>query len=223
MTSENTDRPAESSASSQESASAQEHALRLSRRNLLIAGATAAASPAFAPGSVTPAQAQAPATPPQRFQYPSNREALSAARAKALESLLIEKGVITGKSVDNVLSFFETQMGPFNGAKVVARAWVDPAFKQRLGEDTPGAIATLDLPKGMVDAEFDMIWRQVEAELKREGATADTCRSRYCSRSATTGSTAAALRAGSTEARRATAPRSADTESATRGSRGRTL
>jgi nitrile hydratase len=70
-----------------------------------------------------------------------------------LESLLIEKGVITGQSVDSVLSFFETQMGPFNGAKVVARAWLDPAFKQRLGEDTPAAIATLDLPKGMAGAE----------------------------------------------------------------------
>ena len=75
--------------------------MRFSRRNLLIAGATAAAGPAFAPGSITPAQAQAqaqaqaPATLPQRFQYPPNREALSAARAKALESLLIEKGVIT--------------------------------------------------------------------------------------------------------------------------------
>ena len=150
MSSETTDR---SAASPQELASAQENALRFSRRNLLIAGATAAASPAFAPGSVAPAQAQAPATPPQRFEYPPNREALSAARAKALESLLIEKGVITGQSVDSVLSFFETQMGPFNGAKVVARAWLDPAFKQRLGEDTPAAIATLDLPKGMAGAE----------------------------------------------------------------------
>src|SRR4051812_27852079 len=113
MTSETSDRSAESVER------AQEHALPLSRRNLLIAGATAAASPAFGPGAVTPAQAQAPAMPPQRFQYPPNREALSAARAKALESLLIEKGVITGQSVDSVLSFFETQMGPFNGAKVV--------------------------------------------------------------------------------------------------------
>jgi nitrile hydratase subunit alpha len=152
MSSETTDRSAEG-LTSEGLASAQENALRFSRRNLLIAGATAAASPAFAPGSVTPAQAQAPATPPQRFEYPPNREALSAARAKALESLLIEKGVITGQSVDSVLSFFETQMGPFNGAKVVARAWLDPAFKQRLGEDTPAAIATLDLPKGMAGAE----------------------------------------------------------------------
>jgi nitrile hydratase subunit alpha len=147
MTSETTDRSSEGSASSQE------NALRFSRRNLLIAGATAAASPAFGPGAVAPAQAQAPAAPPQRFQYPPNREALSAARAKALESLLIEKGIITDKSVDSVLSFFETQMGPFNGAKVVARAWVDPAFKQRLADDTPGAIAMIDLPKGMAGAE----------------------------------------------------------------------
>jgi nitrile hydratase subunit alpha len=147
MTSETTDRSSEGSASSQE------NALRFSRRNLLIAGATAAASPAFGPGAVAPAQAQAPAVPPQRFQYPPNREALSAARAKALESLLIEKGIITDKSVDSVLSFFETQMGPFNGAKVVARAWVDPAFKQRLADDTPGAIAMIDLPKGMAGAE----------------------------------------------------------------------
>lgn len=127
---------------------------RLSRRNLLLASATAAAAaaPAFVGGArVQPAQAQAAL--PQRFSYPPNREALSAARAAALESLLIEKGIITGNSVDNVLSFFETQMGPFNGAKIVARAWLDPAFKQRLEADTPAAIASLDLPKGMAGAE----------------------------------------------------------------------
>ncbi|HLQ92981.1 MAG TPA: nitrile hydratase subunit alpha [Xanthobacteraceae bacterium] len=90
---------------------------------------------------------------PQRFAFPPNRETLNAARAMALESLLIEKGIITDKSVDGVLAFFETQMGPFNGAKVVARAWVDPAFKQRLGDDTPAAIASLNLPKGMAGAE----------------------------------------------------------------------
>jgi nitrile hydratase len=44
-------------------------------------------------------------------------------------------------------------MGPFNGAKIVARAWVDPAFKQLLADDTPAAIARLDLPKGMAGAE----------------------------------------------------------------------
>jgi len=88
-----------------------------------------------------------------RFHYPEDREARSAARAKALEALLIEKGVISASTVDTVLSFFETRMGPFNGAKVVAHAWVDPAFKERLVADTPKAIAELDLPEGMAGAE----------------------------------------------------------------------
>ena len=120
---------------------------RFSRRNLLLASTAAAAAPAFGGALVEPAQAQ------QRFEYPADREARSAARALALEALLIEKGIITSDTVDKVLSFFETQMGPFNGAKVVARAWVDPAFKQALVDDTPAAIAKLDLPKGMAGAE----------------------------------------------------------------------
>jgi nitrile hydratase len=88
-----------------------------------------------------------------RFHYRHDREAYSAARVKALEALLIKKGVITDKTVDTVLDFFETKMGPFNGAKIVARAWVDPAFKDRLVADTPKAIAELQLPEGMAGAE----------------------------------------------------------------------
>lgn len=87
------------------------------------------------------------------FQYEDDREASSAAKVRALEALLIEKGVIGSDSVDAVLQHFETVAGPFNGAKIVARAWVDPAFKQRLVEDTPKAIAELDLPAGMAGAE----------------------------------------------------------------------
>ena len=89
----------------------------------------------------------------ERFKFPADREARNAARAKALESLLIEKGVITGETVDKVLDVFETKMGPFNGARLVARAWVDPAFKERLVADTPAAIAELDFPEGMAGAE----------------------------------------------------------------------
>lgn len=88
-----------------------------------------------------------------RFHYREDREARSAARVRALEALLIRKGVLTSKSVDTVLDFFETQMGPFNGAKIVARAWIDPAFKDRLVADTPKAIAELNLPDGMAGAE----------------------------------------------------------------------
>ena len=88
-----------------------------------------------------------------RFKYRDDREGYSAARVRALEALLIKKGIITDKTVDTVLEFFQTRMGPFNGAKIVARAWIDPAFKARLVADTPKAIAELDLPAGMAGAE----------------------------------------------------------------------
>jgi nitrile hydratase subunit alpha len=123
---------------------------RFSRRNLLLATSAVAAAPAIGGAGVEAAQAEQTS---ERFVYPADREAHNAAKALALESLLIEKGIITGSTVNTVLSFFETQMGPFNGAKVVARAWVDPAFKQALVDDTPAAIAKLDLPKGMAGAE----------------------------------------------------------------------
>ncbi|WP_413711701.1 nitrile hydratase subunit alpha [Rhizobium sp. Rhizsp82] len=88
-----------------------------------------------------------------RFEYRADREAYSAARVRALEALLIKKGVITANTVDTVLDYFETKMGPFNGAKIVARAWVDPSFRDRLVADTPKAIAELNLPEGMAGAE----------------------------------------------------------------------
>jgi nitrile hydratase len=82
-----------------------------------------------------------------------DREEYNAARVRALESLLIEKGVITADTVDKVIEFFERDMGPFNGAKIVAKAWVDPAFKTRLLADTPAAIAEMNFPRGMAGAE----------------------------------------------------------------------
>jgi nitrile hydratase len=87
------------------------------------------------------------------FHFDKDREASSAAKVRALEALLIEKGVLGSDSVDAVLQHFETMAGPFNGAKIVARAWVDPEYKKRLIADTPRAIAELDLPAGMTGAE----------------------------------------------------------------------
>ena len=87
------------------------------------------------------------------FQYEPDRETLSAAKVKALESLLIEKGIITGKTVDTVLEHFETKMGPFNGAKLVAKAWVDPNFKTRLLADCNAACEEMGFPNGMSGAE----------------------------------------------------------------------
>ncbi|EGL84005.1 nitrile hydratase, alpha subunit [Caldalkalibacillus thermarum TA2.A1] len=62
-------------------------------------------------------------------------ESFWSARAKALESLLIEKGILSSDAIDRVVQHYEHELGPMNGAKVVAKAWTDPAFKQRLLED----------------------------------------------------------------------------------------
>lgn len=91
------------------------------------------------------------------FHYAPDREEASAARVRALEALLIDKGVITGTTVDKVLGYFESEMTPLNGAKIVARAWVDPDFAARVVDDTPAAIAELDLPEGMTGAEGEHI------------------------------------------------------------------
>lgn len=91
------------------------------------------------------------------FKYDTDRELYSAAKVRALEALLIEKGIISDKTVDKVLGFFETEMGPFNGAKIVARAWVDEGFKKRLLEDATAAIDEMKLPKGMSGAEGEHI------------------------------------------------------------------
>jgi nitrile hydratase len=87
------------------------------------------------------------------FKYKDDREAASAAKVRALEALLIKKGVLGSDSVDTVLQHFETVAGPFNGARIVARAWTDAGFKQRLLDDTPAAIASLGFPVGMDGAE----------------------------------------------------------------------
>ena len=64
-------------------------------------------------------------------------------RVKALESLLVEKGLVNPQTLDRLIDTFETRLGPRNGARVVARAWVDPAYRQRLREDASAAIAEL--------------------------------------------------------------------------------
>jgi nitrile hydratase len=88
-----------------------------------------------------------------QFQYPEDREESSAAKVAALESLLIAKGVITAQTVDKVLSYFESEMTPLNGRKIVVKAWTDPEFAAKVVDDTPAAIAELDLPDGMAGAE----------------------------------------------------------------------
>jgi nitrile hydratase subunit alpha len=64
-------------------------------------------------------------------------------RARALEGLLIEKGMVTPEFIDRVVETFSNDFGPMNGAKVVARAWMDPDYKHRLLADATPAIAEL--------------------------------------------------------------------------------
>lgn len=67
----------------------------------------------------------------------------AALRTKALESLLIEKGILTTDVLDAVVQTYEHDIGPMNGAKVVAQAWTDAAYKARLLENGTAAIAEL--------------------------------------------------------------------------------
>ena len=71
-------------------------------------------------------------------------------RAEALESLLVEKGLIDSELVDDVVARYNDRVGPLNGARVVARAWRDSAFKQRLLNDGTDAIAEYDFEGGEV-------------------------------------------------------------------------
>lgn len=72
-------------------------------------------------------------------------------RVKALESLLTEKGLVDAAALDVLIDTYENKVGPRNGAKVVARAWVDDAYKKRLLDDATSAIA-----------EFGFMGRQSE-------------------------------------------------------------
>jgi nitrile hydratase len=65
------------------------------------------------------------------------------ARVAAIESILVEKGILDIVAVDAIVAHFEDSLGPMNGANVVARAWTDPAYKERLLADGTAAIKEL--------------------------------------------------------------------------------
>ncbi len=67
----------------------------------------------------------------------------TALRVKALESLLAEKGLVDPAALDAIVETYEKKIGPRNGARVVARAWTDPAYKSRLLSDATATIAEL--------------------------------------------------------------------------------
>jgi nitrile hydratase len=76
-------------------------------------------------------------------RHTTKPEPEAAIRVRALEAILTEKGLIDPKAIDALVDTYEHKIGPRNGAKVVAKAWVDPAFKQRLLTDATAAIKEL--------------------------------------------------------------------------------
>ena len=77
------------------------------------------------------------------FHDHDNRYTDMQARVRALETVLVEKGLIDPKAVDAIVETYETKIGPKNGARVVAKAWSDPAFADWLKADATAAIASL--------------------------------------------------------------------------------
>ena len=72
------------------------------------------------------------------------------ARIAAIEAVLVEKGVLDVDAVDQIVAHFEDNLGPMNGAKVIARAWTDSGYRTRLLADGTAAIAELGIggPEG---------------------------------------------------------------------------
>src|SRR6202047_511954 len=99
-------------------------------------------------GSAAPAASIAQGSSEMDDQQPDHQHQLVPSdmtlRVKALESLLVEKGLVDPAALDALVDTYEHKVGPRNGARVVARAWVDPAYKKRLMANATAAIAELD-------------------------------------------------------------------------------
>ncbi len=85
----------------------------------------------------------APPSPYHRSDRSSEHNTELAERVAKLESLLTAKGLVDKNALDKIVDIYEHDLGPMNGAKVVAHAWVDPAYKRRLLENATSAIAEL--------------------------------------------------------------------------------
>src|ERR1700685_722917 len=107
------------------------------RREILTAALTAAGA-AATPG-IAGAQEHAQDHDHDHQAVPSD----PALRVKALESLLVAKGLVDRAALDALVDAYEHKVGPRNGARVVARAWVDGAYKQRLLANGRAAVAEL--------------------------------------------------------------------------------
>ncbi len=108
--------------------------METTRRDFLTAAAMAAGGAA---GNLAHAEGHEHTHEHEHQAVPSD----FALRTKSLESLLVEKGLVDRAALDELVDAYEHKIGPRNGARVIARAWVDPAYKKRLLEDATTAIA----------------------------------------------------------------------------------
>jgi nitrile hydratase subunit alpha len=111
--------------------------MKPTRRDFLTTAATAAG--AAATGQLAKADDHEHSHGHSHQVVPSDM----ALRVKSLESLLVEKGLVDRAALDALIDTYEHKVGPRNGAQIVARAWVDPAYKQRLLSDADKAIGEL--------------------------------------------------------------------------------
>ena len=79
----------------------------------------------------------------EHHEHHPEPESYASIRTKAIESLLVEKGIISTDAIDRIVQAYEQDIGPMNGARVVARAWVDPDYRRRLLENGTEAIGEL--------------------------------------------------------------------------------
>jgi nitrile hydratase len=121
----------------------------IDRRAFLKRGAAAGA------GGLVPTQAsgQQPAPDHDRQSVPSD----VALRVKALESILVEKSMVNPADIDATVDLYENRVGPRNGARVVARAWVDPDYKRKLLDPATGTAAIAELGYSGAQGEYMVV------------------------------------------------------------------
>ena len=118
-----------------------------SRRSFI--GGLAAGSAASAVGCSTDEEAHdhahhdAPPNPYLEQRRSPEETAALEERVRKLENLMIEKGLVSKEGLDKIIDIYENDLGPMNGAQIVARAWVDADYKQRLLDDATAAIREL--------------------------------------------------------------------------------
>ena len=121
-------------------------------RREFLKGAAAGAVGGLVPGVAGPQQSTG--------DQGHDRQAIPsdvALRVKALESLLVEKGMVNPADIDATVDLYENRVGPRNGARVVARAWVDPAYKKRLLNEATGTAAIAELGYSGAQGEYMVV------------------------------------------------------------------